>query len=98
MNMNNVEHTIQVIHDILKLCYKVARKPFVDTACMQGSDFYLLTGAISPLRIFGTVFLSELSAAQLDAIANEDTPIKKLRKNLKNEITALEEGMKLLRA
>ena len=98
MTMNNAEHTIQDIHDILKSYYKVARKRFVDTVCMQGSDFHLLTGPVSPLRIFGTSFVSELSAAQLDIIAGEEASIKQLRKSLTNEINALEEGKKLLRA
>jgi hypothetical protein len=98
MTMDNAEYTIQDIHDILESYYKIARKRFVDTVCMQGSDFHLLAGPTSPLRIFGTAFVSELSAAQLDLIAGEDIPTKQLRKNLKNEITALEKGRKLLRA
>jgi hypothetical protein len=44
MTMENAEYTIQDIHDILESYYKVARKRFVDTVCMQGSDFHLLTG------------------------------------------------------
>jgi Dynamin central region/Dynamin family len=98
ITMNNADHTIQDIHDILKSYYKVARKRFVDTVCMQGSDFHLLTGEVSPLRIFGTSFVSGLSAAQLDIIAGEEASIKQLRKSLTNEIAALEEGKKLLRA
>lgn len=98
MTMDNTENTIQDIHDILDSYYEVARKRFVDTVCMQGSDFYLLTGLGSPLRIFGTAFVSMLSPAQLDLIAGEDISVKQLRKNLKNEINALEKGIKLLRA
>lgn len=98
MTMDNTEHTLQDIHDILESYYKVARKRFVDTVCMQGSDFYLLTGADSPLRIFGTAFVSKLSPAQLDFIAGEDISIRQLRKDLNNEITTLEKGKKLLRA
>lgn len=94
---DNTEQMIQDIHDILKSYYEVARKRFVDTVCMQGSDFHLLTGATSPLRIFGITFVSELSATQLDIVAGEDASTKQLRKNLKNEIAALEEGKKLLR-
>jgi hypothetical protein len=97
MTMDNTEHTIQDIHDILESYYKVARKRFVDTVCMQGSDFHLLTGAVSPLRIFGTAFVSELSAVQLDMIAGEDASTKQLRKNLTNEMIALEKGKRLLR-
>lgn len=97
INMDNAEHTVQDIHDILVSYYKVARKRFVDTVCMQGSDFHLLTGADSPLRIFGTAFVSELSATQLDMVAGEDASTKQLRKSLTNEIIALEKGKKLLR-
>ena len=64
---------------------------------MQGSDHFLLTGADSPLRIFGTAFVSDLSATQLDMIAGEDASTKQLRKSLTAEILALEQGKKLLR-
>jgi hypothetical protein len=97
MAMDNAEHTIQDIRDILESYYNVARKRFVDAICKQVSDFHLLTGAASPLRIFGTTFVSELSAAQLDMVAGEDPSTKQLRKNLINEIRALEEGKRLLR-
>lgn len=98
MAIDNTEHTIQDIHDRLDSYYKVAISRFVDTVCMQGSDFHLLTGVDSPLRIFGTAFVSELSPVELDLIAGEDVSVKQLRNNLKNEIAALEKGMKLLRA
>jgi hypothetical protein len=98
MAMDNSEYTVQDIHDILQSYYEVARKRFVDTICMQAGDFHLLTGPTSPLRIFGTAFVSELSAAQLDLIAGEDVSTKQLRKSLKKEIGALEKGKKLLRA
>lgn len=97
MAMKNSEYAIQDIHDILESYYKVAKKRFVDTVCMQGSDFYLLTGPDSPLRIFGTAFVSELSPAQLDLIAGEGASVKQLRKSLKNEIASLEKGKRLLR-
>jgi len=97
MAMGNSEYTVQEIHDILESYYEVARKRFVDTICMQASDFHLLTGPRSPLRIFGTAFVSELSAAQLDLIAGEDVSTKQLRKSLKKEISTLEKGKKLLR-
>lgn len=95
--MDNAEHTVQDIHDILESYYKIARKRFVDTVCMQVSDFYLLTGAASPLRIFGTSFVSELSADELEIIVGEHPSIKQLRKNLSNEIVTLEEGKEVLR-
>ncbi|KAH6680938.1 P-loop containing nucleoside triphosphate hydrolase protein [Halenospora varia] len=97
MTIDNSEYTVQDIYNILESYYKVARKRFVDTVYMQGSDFHLLTGPTSPLRIFGTAFVSKLSAAQLDLIAGEDISTKQLRKSLKNEIAALEKGKRLLR-
>ncbi|KAH9210651.1 dynamin [Leptodontidium sp. 2 PMI_412] len=87
-----------VIHDVLESYYTVARKRFVDTVCMQASDFFLLAGPESPLRVFGTAFVSQLSATQLDLIVGEDVSTKQLRKSLKNEIDTLEKGKTLLRA
>lgn len=98
MKMNNSEHTVENIHDILKAYYKIARERFVDTVCMQGSDYHLLTGDVSPLRIFGTSFVSGLSNVQLDLIAGEEVSVKQQRKSLMAEISALEKGRQLLRA
>lgn len=95
--MDNAEHTIQDIHDILESYYKVAQKRFVDTVCMQGSDHYLLTGDASPLRVFGTVFVSHLSDSELERIAGENTARKCRRKKLREEIMALEKGRELLK-
>lgn len=94
---DNLDHTVQQIHDIIESYYKVARQRFVDTVCMQGSDYYLLTGALSPLRVLGYNFVSNLSTAQLDMIAGEENATKQLRTTLVNKITALEKGKKLLK-
>jgi hypothetical protein len=56
----NVEHAILDIHSILKEYYKVVRKCFVDTVCMQGTDYHFLSGDDDPLRIFSPLFVSEL--------------------------------------
>jgi len=95
--MDNSEYIVQEIHDVLASYYKVARKRFVDTVCMQGSDYHLLTGEVSPLRLFSTSFVSKLSATQLDIIAGEEMTTRQLRQNLMNEIISLEQGKKLLR-
>ena len=97
MTMGNADHTIQDIHDNLESYYNVARKRFVDTVCMQAIYFHLLTGESSPLRLFSTNFVGELSESQLDLIAGEDVSTKQLRKDLEKEIAALEKGKKLLR-
>jgi hypothetical protein len=95
--MGNVEHTILDIHSILKAYYKVARKRFIDTVCMQGTDYHLLSGDDSPLRIFSPLFVSELTDKQLESIAGEDPSTKRARKILEFEIEALEKGKKHLR-
>jgi hypothetical protein len=95
--MGNLEHTILDIHSILKAYYKVARKRFVDTVCMQGSDYHLISGANSPLRIFSPVFVSSLTVEQLEQVAGEDPCTRRARKALKVQIEALEKGKKLLR-
>ncbi len=95
--MSNMDHTVHDIHCILKACYKVARKRFVDTVCMQGTDHHLLSGDDSPLRIFSPLFITSLTHEQLESIAGEDQSATHLRKTLQAEIKALEDGRKLLR-
>jgi len=95
--MDSNDHAVHEIHDILVSYYEIARKRFVDTVCMQGSDFHLLTGESSPLRLFSTNFVSNLSPNQLDMIAGEEAATRQLRESLTNQIDALEKGKKLLR-
>jgi hypothetical protein len=95
--VGNAEHTVLDVHSILKSYYKVARKRFVDTVCMQGTDYHLLSGDGSPLRIFSPLFVSSLTNEQLESIAGEDPSSKRIRKAMKLEIKALEDGKKLLK-
>jgi len=92
-----MDHTVLDIHSILRAYYKVARKRFLDTVCMQGTDYHLLSGGDSPLRIFSPMFITSLTNEQHESIAGEDPSSKHLRKTLKLEIKALEDGKKLLR-
>jgi len=66
--MGNIEHIIQDIHSILKEYYKVVRKCFVDTVCMQGTDYHFLSGDDNPLRIFSPLLVSELTDRQLKSM------------------------------
>jgi hypothetical protein len=97
MTMNNSEYTIQDIYDILESYYKVVRKRFVDTVCRQGSDFHL-DGTNLAAANLGDGIRGRVIRDSVGSIAGEDISTKQLRKNLTNEITALEKGKKLLRA
>ena len=94
--MSNVQHIVQDLHDILESYYKVARKRFVDTVCMQGTDHYLITGPKSPLKLFSPAFVIEMSPEQLEEVAGEDVALKRKRKQLRKEILNLEAGKKIL--
>jgi hypothetical protein len=96
--MGNVDFTVRDIHSILKAYYKVVRKRFVNTLCMQVTDHHLLNGEGSPLRIFSPLWVGSLSNEKLESIAGEDLTSKRLRKNLSSEVKALEDGRKVLRA
>jgi hypothetical protein len=63
---NNLEHTVKDIHNILKSYYEVARKRFADNVCMQGTDYHLITGPDTPLRVLSPQFVVELSNEQPD--------------------------------
>ncbi|KAK2797328.1 hypothetical protein FQN50_009223 [Emmonsiellopsis sp. PD_5] len=94
--MSNAEHTVQDLHDILKSYYKVARKRFVDSVCMQAADFHLVTGPETPIKQFSPAFVQGLSPEQLEEIAGEDAKLKRKRAHLRKEIKELEAGRKIL--
>lgn len=94
--MSNIKHTVQDIHDILKAYYKVARKRFVDNVCMQATDYHLVTGPETPLKLFSPSLVSGLTPEQLEEIAGEDPTLKWKRRQLKKEIEELEAGRKIL--
>ena len=96
--VGNVEHTVRDIHDILNSYYKVARKRFVDNICMQGTDYHLITGPDTPLRVFSPEFVVELSAERLAVVAGEDTTSIQQRKSIEKEIESLMEGRRILTA
>lgn len=93
---SNLESIIQDLHDSLKSYYKVARKRFVDTVCMQAVDFYLIKGPESPTKAFSSHFVSNLSPERLDFIAGEEHQIKRKRIELKREIELLTHGKSVL--
>ena len=95
-NFSNLEHTVCDLHDILKSYYKVARKRFVDSVCMQAADFHLVTGPDTPVRVFSPKFVSKLSTEQLETIAGEDISRKRKRAELEREIKSLEKARKFL--
>ena len=96
-SMSNTDHVVQDLHDILFSYYKVARKRFVDSVCMQAADHYLVNGLETPLALFSPMFVSALTHEQLESIAGEDQGTKKTRARLKKEITNLEEAKKTVR-
>lgn len=96
--IGNLQHTVRDIHDILKAYYTVARKRFVDNVCMQGTDYHLVSAPETPLRVFSPEFVGNLTSAQLETIAGEDTVSIQRRKELGREIESLREGRRVLAA
>ncbi|EQL35389.1 hypothetical protein, variant [Blastomyces dermatitidis ATCC 26199] len=95
-HMSNLEHTVRDLHDILKSYYRVARKRFVDSVCMQAVDYHLIAGRQTPLKQFSPAFVQSLSAEQLSEIAGEDPKLRRKRAQLRKEIGELEAGRKIL--
>ncbi|KAI1805267.1 P-loop containing nucleoside triphosphate hydrolase protein [Daldinia bambusicola] len=96
-NMANSEHVQEYMHDILKSYYKVSRKRFVDVVCQQVVNYHLLHGKCSPLKIFNTEMVLELTDEQLDAIAAEDIPVKRRREKLERDISSFQEAWRVLK-
>lgn len=95
-SVDNLEHTVRDIHNILKAYYKVARKRFVDNVCLQGTDYYLITGPEIPLRVFSPQFVVELSDERLGAVAGEDITSVQQRKSVEKDVESLTEGRRIL--
>lgn len=94
--MSNMEHVIQDIHDILFAYYKVARKRFADSLCMQAADYFLVTGPDSPLKLFSPAFVTKLNHEKLEEIAGEDASLRRKRAFLEKQIRNLEAGKQVL--
>lgn len=97
-HMDNAQHTVRDIHDILESYYKVARKRFVDNVCMQAADHFLVTGPAAPMKLFSPSWGNSLSDDKLEEIAGEDMKTKRRRRQLRKEIEELEAGRKVLLA
>lgn len=95
--MSNTDQVVQEIHDILFSYYKVARKRFVDSVCMQAAAYFLIDGPGTPLALFSPAYVSKLNATQLNTIAGEDHGTRRLRSHLKRDIASLEAAKKILK-
>ncbi|KAF1360966.1 hypothetical protein EJ07DRAFT_86243, partial [Lizonia empirigonia] len=95
-SMSNEQHVVQDIHDILKSYYKVCRKTFVDSVCRQSVIHYLLESDESPLALFSSVFVSQLSADALEEIAGEAPVLKRCRAQLTKEVASLAKAVSIL--
>lgn len=93
---SNTRHTVEDIHDILQSYYKAALKRFVDNVCMQAADYHLVNGPETPTKLLCSLFVNNLSAADLEDIAGEQSHVQRLRAQLTKEIKDLEAGKKIL--
>lgn len=97
MTKSNPEQVREYLHDILESYYKVSVKRFVDTICQQVIDHFLLNGKDSPLHVFSTDLVFDLSADTLEMIASEDQATKQERERLRTEMERLEAAMLVVR-
>ena len=92
----NGDHVVRDIHDILHSYYEVARTRFVDTICMQGAAYHLVTGPDTPLRVFSARFVTNMTDDELQDVAGDDALIRANRAALEKEIADLEAGSKII--
>ncbi|RMJ28555.1 DYNc [Aspergillus sp. HF37] len=96
VSMSNTRHTVQHIHDILKAYYEVASQRFVDNVCMQATDYHLVTGPLTPMKLFAPSFVTGLTAEQLENLAGEEAGVRRKRGQLKKGFQELEAGRKIV--
>jgi hypothetical protein len=95
--LQNGEQMIQEIHDILKSYYLLSQKRFIDNVRMQVADDLLVTGPNTPLKIFSSEFVSEMTDEELDDVAGEDPSVRRNREAIQEKINLLRKAMKILR-
>lgn len=93
----NVDNVCQDVHDILQSYYSVSRKRFVDMVGQYVVYHFLLERGDSPLRLFNTKLVLELSDDKLEAIAGEDARIMYERERLGREVKSLKAAVAILR-
>ncbi|ROV98713.1 hypothetical protein VMCG_06803 [Cytospora schulzeri] len=98
IDRSNPQQIREYLHDTLKSYYDVSATRFIDVVCQQVIDYYLLTGSKSPLRVFSTDLVFELTASQLEMIAGEDQVTKLERERIGREIESLQAAMQVLRS
>ncbi|KIW34052.1 uncharacterized protein PV07_00854 [Cladophialophora immunda] len=94
--VNNEQHSIEDLHDILKSYHKVARKRFVDAVCKQVVDHHLICSPEGPLWALSPQFIARLNEDELHHLAGEDEATLIRRKNLKIELESLLEGQDII--
>ncbi|KAL2193820.1 interferon-induced GTP-binding protein Mx1 [Corynascus similis CBS 632.67] len=94
----NVNHVCKDVHDILQSYYNVSRKRFVDVICQYVVYHFLLDSEGSPLRLFDTKLVLNLSEEKLDAIAGEDATVVVERERLGQEVKGLKAAINILRS
>lgn len=98
IDRSDPRHVRGYLHDTLKSYYEVSVKRFIDVVCQQVIDHFLLNGQDSPLHVFSTDLVFDLSASELDMIAGEDLVTKQERERLGKEIKNLQEAMQVFRS
>lgn len=98
IDRSNPQQVREYLHDTLRSYYEVSVKRFIDVVCQQVIDHFLLNGRDSPLHVFGTDLVFDLSASELDMIAGEDQVTKQERERLGREIESLQAAMQVLRS
>lgn len=93
----NDGNTCKDVHDILLSYYAVSRKRFVDNICQQVIYHFLLESEQSPLRLFSTKLVLDMSDEQLEAIAGEDVMTTAERERLGIEVKSLKDALSILR-
>lgn len=94
---SNPKQATEYLHDVLRSYYQVSAKRFVDVVCQQVVDHFLLNGKDSPLHVFSTELVLDLSAGTLEMIAGEDQVTKQERERLAREMESLQAAMQVLR-
>ncbi len=91
---SNEAFAVHDLHDILKACYQVALKRFIDNVIVQVVERNLLRPG-GPLTVFSPEWVGNLEPEELASIAGEDSITVNTRAELEAQLARLEQARKI---
>jgi hypothetical protein len=97
VHLSNEDQAVEIIHDVPKAYYKVARKRFTDNVILQVAERHLL-GAHGPVRTLSPEFIMNLEDSELEHIAGESYVTSSKRNDLASKVDRFQKALRIAKS